>query len=347
MYRGGSSVPARHSGESRRGPVHSADVQRNPEARAATGPRRALLVFLDGVGVGEPDPLINPVAAAKLPALTELLGGWIPVRAGDVNGRFSGNDEALWGTADALLGVPGLPRSGTGQTALLTGANAPRILGRHFGPWVPTTLRALLASDNILTRARRLGLDAAFANATPPFQLPDADGRWRRPAGPPFAAHAAGLPLAGEAELRDRRAVASSITNDRWRKHIGPEVPDTSPAEAGQTLGRISNDHHLTLFAHYDTDLIGHRGDHAAAVAVLEMVDHFIGSTLRSITSDTLLVITSDHGNIEDSRGGHTTNPVPVIAAGPGAADLVAGVTATTDIAPLLLSLIRPILAPL
>jgi bisphosphoglycerate-independent phosphoglycerate mutase (AlkP superfamily) len=37
-----------------------------------------------------------------------------------------------------------------------------------------------------------------------------------------------------------------------------------------------------------------------------------------ALPDDTLLVVGSDHGNVEDATGGHTTNPVPVLAAGAG-----------------------------
>ena len=39
-----------------------------------TAPRRAILVFLDGVGIGARDPAYNPFAAAHLPRLEALLG---------------------------------------------------------------------------------------------------------------------------------------------------------------------------------------------------------------------------------------------------------------------------------
>jgi bisphosphoglycerate-independent phosphoglycerate mutase (AlkP superfamily) len=44
-------------------------------------------------------------------------------------------------------------------------------------------------------------------------------------------------------------------------------------------------------------------------------------------------LITSDHGNIEDDRTtGHTTNPVPTLAIGPGR-EAFRSVTAITDVA--------------
>ncbi len=34
-----------------------------------------VVVFLDGVGLGDDDPQVNPLAAARLPVLTGVLGG--------------------------------------------------------------------------------------------------------------------------------------------------------------------------------------------------------------------------------------------------------------------------------
>ena len=244
---------------------------------------------------------------------------------------------ASWAAADTRFGVPGLPQSGTGQTALLTGVDAPGRLGRHFGPWVPTGLRALLGAENVLTRATARGWPASFANATPLAQAGGADGAWRRPAAPPLAAHAAGLRRLDEADLRAGRAVASSITNEKWQRYADPSIPDISPGDAGAVLAAIAHRHTITLFAHYDTDLVGHRGSHAAAVAALERVDAFLGGLVPELDPATLLVVGSDHGNVEDVTAGHTLNPVPVIAYGPGAERVIARVVNIASVVPALL----------
>jgi hypothetical protein len=50
-----------------------------------------------------------------------------------------------------------------------------------------------------------------------------------------------------------------------------------------------------------------------------------------------LLVLASDHGNIEDIRAGHTTNPTLSVLAGPEAAGLRKGLTNLTDVAGMIL----------
>jgi hypothetical protein len=279
-----------------------------------TAPRRALLVFLDGVGIGPGDAAFNPFAIAHLPRLQALLGGRRPIAEHlDAAGRIVG-ERAVLVAADASLGVEGTPQSGTGQTSLLTGRNAAAEYGRHFGPWVPTPVRPMLAAENLLSRAKEAGRTAIFANAYP---LAGADPRiFRRPAAPMLAAQAAGALTRGAAELAEGQAVASSITNERWRERLGDELPQVTPEEAARTLARLAAGADVTLFAHYDTDYTGHRGELSGAVAALEKVDAFLGALVDALPADALLVVSSDHGNLEDARGGHTLNPVPVLAAG-------------------------------
>ena len=302
-------------------------------------PSRVLLVFLDGVGIGPADPERNAFARAALPSFRRLLGGRVPV-ADDLGagGRIM-TEHAVLVAADATLGVDGTPQSGTGQTSLLTGRNAAAEYGRHFGPWVPTGLREMLGAHNVLTRAVRSGARAAFANANP--VAAEADPRiFRRPAAPPLAARAAGVAIRGLPELYAGEAIASSITNERWRAHAGDDLPDVTPHEAARRLARIAQTAEVTLFAHYDTDYAGHRGALDGAVAALERVDAFLGGLVDALADDTLLVIGSDHGNVEDATGGHTTNPVPVLAVGPGKEMVAERVNDIAGVAPVMMELL-------
>jgi len=275
-------------------------------------PPRVLLLFLDGVGIGPSDPERNPFLRADLPVLAGLLGGNLPT----LDDPFPGSEGARAFPLDATLGMEGLPRSGTGHTALLTGADAPRLFGRHFGPWVPSSLRSLLEEENVLGRAKELGSRVAFANAYPRRFL---DAPLRRWAGPPLAARGAGLLDRHEEALVAGEAVASEIVNTGWRERLGLHAaPELNPQEAGGVLARIVQGHDLTLFAHYSTDLVGHRGGMSGAVEALERVDAFLGGLLVSLSSETLILVASDHGNLEDVTAGHTRNPALGIVARAG-----------------------------
>ena len=171
----------------------------------------------------------------------------------------------------------------------------------------------------MLRRARDAGRTIAFANAYP-RGWPGPRGS-RRVAGPPLAARGAGVLDRHEEALGAGEAVSSEIVNDGWKRHLGHDwLPDVGPSEAGANLARISGAHDLTLYAHYTTDTVGHRGRMAEAVEALERVDAFLGGVVAHLSPDTLLVIASDHGNIEDVRGGHTLNPaLGVVVRGAGA----------------------------
>ena len=322
---------------------------------------RLLLVFLDGVGLAPGDPARNPLAAARLPRLAALRGGSAPV----LEAEGTGAAATLRGL-DATLGVPGLPQSGTGQTALLTGADAPRLFGRHFGPWVPVALRPVVSRHSVLARARLAGRRVAFANAYPEELLAAVageDGPGLEPtagpgptaadsagltawqlgaarlagplrAGPPLAALGAGVLTRRTPELERGDAVASEIVNDGWRERLLREhVPRVTPEGAGANLARIAAGYDLTLFAHYATDAAGHHRELAPAVTALERVDAFLGAVLDGLPADVLLLVVSDHGNIEDVEAGHTRNPALCLAAGPGHAALLEGMASLRDVA--------------
>jgi len=282
-------------------------------AKGAVAPARVLFVFLDGVGIGLADPERNPFFSANLPALTRLCGGSPPSLE---RPTWTGPSGALF-PLDATLGVDGTPQSGTGQTALLTGVDAGILFGGHFGPWIPVRFRPLVEERSILRDAVRAGHSVTFANAYP-RGWPGPKGS-RRIAGPPLAARGAGVLHRHEDELARGEAVASEILNDGWRRLLGhTQVPEIDARGAGSNLAAIAGRHDLTLYAHYATDTAGHAREMGAAVAALERVDAFLAGVLAALPRDALLLIASDHGNLEDVHTGHTRNPALGLAYGPG-----------------------------
>lgn len=297
--------------------------------------RGVLFVFLDGVGVGPSDPEYNPFLTARLPVLTGLLGGAVPTLNDPIRSHVGGRAAAAV-PLDCLMGVAGMPQSGTGQTALLTGQNAANTFGGHFGPWVPVKLRRLVEEESVLRRVVEGGLPTAFANAYP--QGWPGPGGSRRLAGPPLAARGAGLLVRDHRHLALGEAVASEIVNDGWRRHLGfADLPEPDPREAGATLGRIAAAHRMTLYAHYATDTAGHRGGMDGGRASLERVDTFLGGVLETLPEDYLLLLASDHGNVEDVRTGHTRNPSLGILVGPDAPERARELGSILDVTPRLL----------
>lgn len=288
---------------------------------------RVLLLFVDGVGIGPADPGRNPFFRAHLPTLRSLLGGMPSLDEPSVGGG-----DAVAFPLDASLGVEGLPQSGTGQTSLLTGVDTVRLFGRHFGPWPPVSLRPLLAEKNLLVRALERGRTAAFANAYPPGYA--SLRRSRLVAAPPLAAAAAGLLDRHADALARGEAVSSEITNDGWRERLGHrELPEVTPREAGRNLAGIAARHDVTLYAHYATDLAGHRGGMEGAVRALERVDAFLSGILEARGDDLLVMMASDHGNVEDVTAGHTRNPALGMLIGPAAERRREALGSITDVA--------------
>lgn len=301
-----------------------------------TLPTRVLFVFLDGVGIGEDDAAVNPFvrAGAQIPTLQELTGGLFPTRARPHTEGPLGRAFPL----EATLDVEGTPQSGTGQAALLTGESAAELHGQHFGPWTPVGLRPLVEQRSVLRRAAAAGRTVAFANAYPRGWPGPRGGR--RIAGPPLAARGAGVLDRHEEALARGDAVASEIVNDGWRSRLGHgSLPELTPEEAGSNLARVSRTADLVLYAHYATDTAGHRRDMPAALDALARVDAFLRGLLESLDADTLLLIASDHGNLEDVRAGHTRNPALGVARGPGSAR-AAQLSDIRDVAPLILELL-------
>ncbi len=300
-----------------------------------------LLVFLDGVGIGPADPESNPFLRAELPVLTGLLGGHTPT----LEEPSVGGGNAVTVPLDATLGVAGIPQSGTGQAALLTGENAARIHGSHFGPWTPVGLRPLVEERNLLVRAARAGRSVAFANAYPKGW--PGPGGGRRVSAPPLAAKAAGVLDRHEEALAEGRAVASEIVNDGWRTHLGHDwLPVITEREAGANLARVASGVELTLYAYYATDTAGHRGGMEGAVRVLERVDRFIGGLVDALDPGISMVVVSDHGNLEDVTSQHTLNPALGMVTGPAASALPRTMRSLTDVVPAVLGWLEVLESP-
>ncbi|MDX1568195.1 MAG: alkaline phosphatase family protein [Longimicrobiales bacterium] len=301
----------------------------------STGGGPVLFLFLDGVGIGPEEPDRNPFFASRLPTLRSVLGGRLPSLE---RPRISGPRGVAF-PLDATLGVHGIPQSGTGQTALLTGRNAPELYGRHFGPWTPVRLRDLLAEENLMSRAVASGHSVAFANAYPRGW--PGSRQSRRLAAPPLAAKAAGLLTRHAEELATGEAVASEIVNRGWRLHLGfDSLPEITPEEAGSNLARIAARNRLTFFAHYETDHAGHRGGMEGAVEALQRVDAFLHGILDQATDDLLILVTSDHGNVEDVTAQHTRNPALGLVHGPGSREVASRLARITDVPAVILELL-------
>ncbi len=274
---------------------------------------RVVFVFLDGVGLGRADES-NPFWLARTEAIRHLLGA--PLVAGAEQSRPRLSLRAL----DTRLGVEGLPQSATGQVTLFTGVNAARLLGYHLPAFPNGPLKELVRTRSILRQAADLGYRATFANAYTPAYF-EMVSRTNKPmSATTHAVLGANLPFRWLSDLARGQAVYWDITNEHLVNQYHLNVPIVSPEQAGRNLARLAENHELVLYESFLTDVIGHKKDRAQAVAVVERLDRFLGSLWDNIAADVTVVVSSDHGNIEDlTQGLHTLNPVPLLAVGPGA----------------------------
>lgn len=292
------------------------------ELRRQLPPPRTLLVFVDGLGLGEPDPHVNPIESGACPTLARWLRRAVAV--------------------DARLDVPGLPQSATGQAALYTGLNAAAHMGRHVEGMPGPRLRALVERHNLFGELLRRGYTATFANAF--FTDDPEEVRRRRRVSVTTAAA-----LSAFGAVRDRRALLAgrAVYHDLTRTALRPrgyDGPLLAPETAAAHLRAIARTHDFTLFEFFESDLVAHRGERKEIEVVLRKLDRFLTALRPWIRLRRgLLVLTSDHGNIEDaSTRRHTLNPVPLVAFGHGATALLARVRRLDEFAPALLALYPP-----
>ena len=288
---------------------------------------RLLLVFADGVGLGAEGP-DNPFVTAPTPALRALLGG--PLTAE----RAQRGSELVLVPLDAVLGVPGLPQSGTGQTTLFTGVNAQERLGHHVPALPGPRLRALLAEHSVLRLLAARGQPVTFANAyTAGYVAGLASGEVRSSA-TTCAVAAAGVPLRLLDDLAAGRAVSWDITGEELTRRAGGDVTRRTAEEAGAVLATLAGEHRFTLFETFLTDLAGHARWEITPASAVERLDGLLAGILAARSPAVTVLLTSDHGNVEEAEHRrHTTNPVPLLAVGP-AAGAFADLTRLDEVAP-------------
>lgn len=281
---------------------------------------KLLFVFIDGVGYA-PESDHNPICESVCPTLCTLM-------------RYKGVP------IDACLDMPGLPQSATGQATLYTGVNAAQYMGRHKEGFPGPTLCKLLQQDNIFMTLKRRGKRACFADAyfcDTPEEI--AARRFKS------VTSVMGLTcpeiLRFQTEMLDGQAILHDLTREGIvsKGYNGPLI---TPEIAAEQLLHLARTNDFTLFEYFLTDFAGHTQQFEQAEKVLRSLDAFLTQLLLlHRETDLLLLITSDHGNIEDlSTRGHTFNPVPLIAVGPMASEMVTGAKSLLDVMPRILRLL-------
>src|SRR5947207_8403787 len=293
-----------------------------------TSDSRVLLFFIDGLGIGTRgphNPFDGPTDHAPL-AIFHNEPAEIP---------FAG----ILAPTDACLGIEGRPQSASGQTTILTGVNAPKIIGAHKQGFPNQALLDIIREHSIFLQLKNKGIDSIIFANTYTKRFFERRPRWI--SATTAAVEAAGLQFNVVEDLKAGRAVYHDFTNEMLIER-GEVVTVRTPEEAGGVLAGIVRSHTFTLYEYFITDKIGHAQDHVAARRVLPMLARFIRAVLGNLDlAITNVILTSDHGNIEDlSARNHTLNPVPTIIWGKHREVVAKRVKSLTDITPAIMELL-------
>jgi 2,3-bisphosphoglycerate-independent phosphoglycerate mutase len=288
-----------------------------------------LFLFLDGVGLGADAAESNPFVTAEIPTLTGLLNGRRPL----ANTPRTETRRSVFVPTDACLGVPGPP-----QSTILTGLNVSERIGQHWGPKPNAAIAELLRAESVFHSLKQNGQTAALLNAYPQRYFDSIASRRRNYSAIPLAVTAAGLALFTNDQLRAGRALSADFTGDGWPDQSAPRY---TAREAGHRLAQIAGGYDFSFFEYWISDYVGHRGSLDEAVATVQRLDAVLAGLLEAWDDDGLIVITSDHGNLEDlSHSHHTLNRVPTFIIGADRHALAYGLEDLTHFAPTIVRLL-------
>jgi len=295
---------------------------------------------MDGIGLGENDPETNPLARAKMPNLSRLLDGRSLLKE---SAPFVGERATLLGI-DPNVGVDGLPQSATGQAMLLTGVNVSAEIGGHYGPKPNPAVAAHLKNGTLFSSFADEGKKAALLNAYPPGYFKGIDSGKRIYSSIPMAVTNAGLKLFTQDDLSEGRALSADFTGEGWRTFLGfPDTVVMKPHQAGRKLVSLAMQYDFSLFEYWASDYAGHKQQMDNAVAQMESFDSILGGVMEEMGDELLVLVTSDHGNMENmSTRRHTDVMVPALVIGEKAVreKFTGGMAEITDVAPAILRLV-------
>ena len=289
-----------------------------------------LLFFIDGLGIGARGPFnpldgladAEPLAVFRDEPLTTI-------------------HEGIVVATDACLGVEGRPQSASGQTTILTGINAPALLGYHKQGFPNAAMLEIIREHSIFLQLTCAGVQPiTFANT---YTQKFFDERPRWVSATTAAVEAAGLPFRRVADLKAGRAVYQDFTNAMLIER-GEDVSPRTAEEAATILARIVSENRFTLYEYFITDKVGHAQDMQAAKSVLTNLAKLVRGVLAGIDlSSTSVILTSDHGNVEDlSSRNHTLNKVPTIVWGANKERIANRIRNLADITPAIVETFTP-----
>ncbi|CAN5298490.1 hypothetical protein BH23BAC3_BH23BAC3_21140 [soil metagenome] len=117
-------------------------------------------------------------------------------------------------------------------------------------------------------------------------------------------------------------------------------VPEISVEEAAQRLINAAKINDLILYEFYLTDKAGHSMDREFGDRIRDLLNPFLKYLAENLAKRDTLLITSDHGNLENmSIKTHTLNPVPLFVK--GEVEFFKSSESILDVTPSILNLLR------
>ena len=293
------------------------------------------MIFMDGVGIGKKDYQYNPFFKYGFKTFTEIFGD-IP----HLDQQKLIGDNAFLFPVDALMGIPEIPLSGTGQTSIFCGINAPKLIGKHFGPYPYSTLIPIIKEKNIFRSFMKRKKKVNFANAYPKVFFDYVNSGRRRLSVTTLSCIMNGMRLNKISDVHKGKALAADINNRHFVERMNYKLKVIKAETAADRLIRIGSKNHFTLFEIFHTDHLGHGRNIEWLEYTTGILDRFLFHTITNLKKDMTLIICSDHGNFEDlSIKMHTLNPAIGITAGKNAEKLSKKIKALYDIKPAIMGM--------
>ena len=257
--------------------------------------KKTIMIMIDGFGIPEKGWFDSVYAESCDRKFLELLAEFaMPV--------------------DATMGIPGIPQSATGQTALFTGFNTAEIMDGHIQGFPGPKLRHLISEQNLFSTLIKCGINVTFANAYVKHTLRELEKSKYRSVTTVMTDVSIGK-VKDLDDLLGGEAVYHDLTRKSLKERY--DVDEISPEHAAKDLINIARKYDFTLFEYFMTDRAGHKMDKELLAETLSDFSSFFCKLIDYSKDDIAVILTSDHGNCEDcTTKRHTLNPVPLFLYG-------------------------------